>query len=362
MRRLVLLCLAFVLAGTACGELLDPAAAVVNGEKITVDEIGQALERFEGSSEFERLAQQGDAQELKRQVEQQLLSQEIRRAVLEPKAEALGIEVTEDDVDEQLEQIKSDFPSAGAFEETLKEQGLTLEQLRELVRDNLLEEQLRAEVTKDSGPTEEDLQAYFEENREQFQQVEAQHILVDEKATADQLARRLQAAPGARVDALFARLAEEFSTDPSGKNGGDLGTSSPGEYVPPFRDALNELEVGEISDPVKSQFGFHVIRLNDRIEPTFEEVADQIEEELGAGATDRAWEQYVAEAYDEAEVKVNPRYGEFDEETFQVIDPTAEDVPGAEEQEEAPATPGPGEPPAEEPPAEEPPAEEPPAP
>lgn len=350
MRRILLFCTALVLAGSACGELLDPAAAVVNDQKITVDEIAESLERFEASPEFERLAQQGDAQELKRQVEQQLLSQEIRRAVLQPKAESFGIEVTDEDVDARLEQIKQDFPSEGAFEETLKEQGLTLDQLRELVRDNLLEEQLRAKVTEDVGPTPEELEAHFEENRESYVEVETQHILVDQKAVAQRIARQLQRAPEDEVDELFADLAREFSTDPSGESGGDLGTGNPGQFVPPFRDAVNEMEVGEISDPVKTRFGFHVIRLNDRTEPTFEDVADQIQQELGAGAADRAWEGYVAEAYEEADVKVNPRYGEFDEDSLQVVDPTAEDVPGAEEPDpqETPAQ-VPGQPPAEAP-------------
>lgn len=348
MRRTFLVCIAAVVALAGCGELLDPAAAVVNGQKITVDEVSEALERFEESGEFERLAQQGDAQELKRQVEQQLLSQEIRRAVLQPRAEELGIEVTEDDVEQQMEEIKADFPSEGAFEEALKEQGLTVDQLRDLVRDNLLEERLRAEVTKDAGPTEEDLQAYFEANTARFEQVDSQHILVDELAVAQRIARQLQRAPEGKVDALFTKLAKRFSTDPSADSGGDLGTSAPTDFVPPFAEALGEMEVGEISDPVRTRFGYHVIRLNDRTEPVFEDVADQIEEEIGAGAADKEWNDYVAAAYEDADVKVNPRYGEFDEETFQVVDATAEDVPGAEEGGGTP-TPTPGVPPGEAP-------------
>ena len=346
MRRTLLLCLAAAVALTGCGELLDPAAAVVNDQKITVDEVSEALERFENSGEFERLAQQGDSQELKRQVEQQLLSQEIRRAVLQPKAEALEIEVTDEDVEQQMEAIQADFPSEGAFNEALKEQGLTIDQLRDLVRDNLLEERLRAEVTKDAGPTEEDLQAYFDANQARFEQVESQHILVDERAVAQRIAQQLQKAPEGKVDALFARLAKRFSTDPSADSGGDLGTSSPTDFVPPFAEALGEMEVGDISDPVKTRFGYHVIRLNDRTEAVFEDVVDQIEQEIGAGAADKEWNDYVATAYEEADVKVNPRYGEFDEETFQVVDATAEDVPGANESGGTPTpTPVPGQPP-----------------
>lgn len=205
MRRLLVSCaVASLLVAAGCGDLLDPAAAVVNGQKITVDEVSADLDRFEASAEFQRLAQQGDAQALKRQVEQQLLSQEIRRRVLSPKAQELGIEVTTEEVTERLDRIKQDFETEGAFEEALKEQGLTLEQLDQLLKDSILEEKLRARVVEEAGASDE-------------------------------------------------------------------------------------------------------------------------------AAAERAWAAYVEKAYQEADVKVNPRYGEFDDESLQVLDPTAEDVPGAEE-------------------------------
>lgn len=317
---------------TGCGELLDPAAAVVNGQKITVDEIQADLERFEESPEFERLSQQGDSQALKRQVEQQILSQEIRRAVLEPKAEELGIDITAEDVQQRMDEIKQDFPSQGAFEEALKEQGLTLDQLTELVEDSLLEERLRTEVTEGTRPTEEELRAHYEENEEEFQETAAQHILVEDRDLARRLATQLQNAPEGRLEDLFARLARQHSIDESNaSDGGDLGYFKPGDFVPEFESAADELEIGEVSDPVRSEFGFHVIWVTDRRIAPFEDVVGSIEQTLGQGAADEAWDEYVREAYEEADVKVNPRYGEFDEEALLVVDPSAEDVPGAEE-------------------------------
>ena len=331
MRRLAPLCIALLLAAPACGELLDPAAAVVNGNKITVEEIAADLERFEESAEFERLSEQGDAQELKRQVEQQLLSQEIRRAVLEPKAEELGIEVDEEEVTSRLEEIKADYETEGAFEEALKEQNLTLEQVEELIADRLLEEQLRAKVTEDAAPSEEEIQAYYEENQNRYAESEAQHILVADEAKAQDIATRLDAARGNQVDSLFAKLAKRFSTDDTNADdAGKLGFFGRGDFVEPFEKAAAKLDIGEISEPVQTEFGWHVIRVTDRRVAPLEEVADEIEQELGQEAVEKAWTSYVRKAYEEADVKVNPRYGEFDEESFQVIDPTADDVPGAE--------------------------------
>lgn len=333
MKKLIVPFAALALLLTGCGELLDPAAAVVNGQKITVDEITADLERFETSPEFERLAQQGDAQALKRQVEQQILSQEIRRAVLQPKAEEFGIEVTEEDVQERMDEIKQDFPTEDAFEEALKEQGLTLDQLTELVEDNILEERLREEVTKETRPTDEELTAYYEENVTDFTETAAQHILVDDKALAARIADQLQAAKDeSALGRLFDQLAKKHSTDQSNAaQGGDLGYFKPGDFVPEFEKAADTLEIGEVSDPVKTEFGFHVIWVTDRRVAPFEDVQEEIEQELGQGAADEAWNEYVREAYEEADVKVNPKYGEFDEEALVVVDPTAEDIPGAEE-------------------------------
>lgn len=332
MKRLFAFAFVVVVSFAGCGELLDPAAAVVNGQKITVDEVAADLNRFEESPEFERLAQQGDAQALKRQVEQQILSQEIRRAVLQPKAEDFDIEITDEDVAQRMEEIKQDFPTQGAFEEALKEQGLTLDQLTELVEDNLLEEALRAEVTEGTGPTDEDLRAYYEENEADYQETAAQHILVEDRKLAARLAKQLQDARANQLEDLFARLAKQHSTDQSNAGqGGDLGFFKPGDFVPEFEQAADELEVGEISDPVRTEFGFHVIWVTDRRVAPFEDVQGSIEETLGQGAADEAWDAYVRKAYEQAEVKVNPRYGEFDEEALVVVDPSAEDVPGAEE-------------------------------
>ena len=340
MRRLAAFCFAALFLAPACGELLDPAAAVVGGNKITVEEIAEDLERFEESSEFERLAEQGDAQELKRQVEQQLLSQEIRRAVLEPRAEELGVEVSEEEITARLDEIKADYETQGAFEEALKEQNLTLEQVEQLVADRLLEEKLRAEVTKGAAPSEQEIQTYYDENQARYEQTEAQHILVEDQAKAADIAQQLDAASGAQVDALFAALAKRFSIDDSNAaDAGELGFFGPGDFVAPFEKAAAKLDIDEISEPVETEFGWHVIRVTDRRVAPFEEVAADIEQELGQGAVDEAWDDFVRSAYEEADVKVNPRYGEFDEETFQVVDPTAEDVPGAEVP-EVEATPG----------------------
>lgn len=339
MIRKLALPLLVALALSGCGNLFDTAAAVVYGEKISVEEVRNAVEDFQKSPAFEQLAQEGDADAITRDFEQSLLGQLIRRAVLAPEAEAHGVEVTDEEVQEQLDGIKAEFPSQSAFEEALREQGLTEEQLVQLIADRALEEKLREAVSDEIGPTDEEIKAYYEENQDNYSETSAQHILVENRGLADRIAAEIQQAPSPKaIDKAFDRLAKQHSIDESNKSrGGDLGAFKPGDFVPEFEQAADDLAIGEVSDPVKTEFGWHVIRVTDRRVAPLEEVEDQISDRL----TDLAWEEWFEGVYRAADIVVNPRYGEFNLETQQVEDASPRTVPGAEETPPEPGSPEP---------------------
>ena len=331
MKRTVLLLCTAALAFGGCGNLLEPAAAVVNDEKITIDQIEDTVDTFREMENFDQLVGQGDSDAVIRQYEQGQLATLVRREVLEPEAAALGIEITDDEVDEQIEAIKADFPTQGAFEEALAEQGLAPSQLPDLVHDRLLEEALREEVTQDAGATEEELMAEYEARIDEFAETHTAHILVDAETVAQEISNQLNAAPPGKVDDLFAKLAEEQSTDTqSARQGGDLGYTRPGQFVAEYEDAVADMDEGEISDPVETEFGFHVIRLIDRRTVPFDEVRAELDQEISGAAKDEAWQAWIEEAYENADVRVNPRFGELDVTTGQITDATVDDVPGAE--------------------------------
>lgn len=317
---------------SACGNLFDPAAAVVAGEKITVQEVGDGLEEFKETEEYRRLAEQGNIDAIERQVQQAYLSDLIRRAVLQPQAEDLGIEVTDEEVAEQIDAIKEDFGSEDAFQEGLKERGLDEARLEQIIYDNLLEEKLRAEVTQGTLPTDEEVQAFYEANLADYTSTRSQHILVDERALAEQIARQLQETPAKKLDDAFEKLARQYSTDKASvKDGGDLGFTGAGELAEEYETAAAGLPIGDVSDPVKSQAGYHVIRVLERQVTPLDEVAGAISGQIGEGAEEEAWQRWVREAYEAADIRVNSRYGEMDIASQQVIDVTSEDIPGAVE-------------------------------
>ncbi|WP_223254486.1 peptidylprolyl isomerase [Bacillus sp. HNG] len=125
--------------------------------------------------------------------------------------------------------------------------------------------------------TDDEVKTYFEENKDSFaqpEQVQASHILVDDEGTANEVATKL--ADGAD----FAELAKEYSKDTANAGaGGELGYFGKGEMVADFENAAFSLGIDEISDPVKTEYGYHIIKVTDKKEAkeaTFEENKDSI--------------------------------------------------------------------------------------
>lgn len=329
-RSLIALAASLGLVLAACGDVTEPAAATVNGHKILVSDVNAELSRFVKTPGFDQLSQQSGPEQAKRQFEQGFLGQEIRRAVLTPAAADLGVQVTDAEVQSRIDQIKKNFPSEAAFQKALEDQGFTLDKLAQFVRDQVLEQKLRARVTTSAGPSRKELQTYYRAHRSAYRQTQVQHILVKDPKLAATIAHRLRQAPSSRLHSLFAALARKYSTDTTNKDkGGKLGWVSAGALVAPFERAMDKLSVGRVSDPVKTQFGYHVILVTGRRLQHFGQVEAQIRSQLGGSATDQAFQRWLAKAYGRADVEINPRYGVLDPSTGQIVNETANDVPGA---------------------------------
>lgn len=153
----------------------------------------------------------------------------------------------------------------------------------EKVKENVLSQySVKRIINSVSDITEEDAQAFYTENPQLFlepAQVRASHILVAEETTANELYEKIVAGES------FEELAIDNSTCPSGVNGGDLNFFGKGQMVPEFEEATMALEVGQVSAPVKTQFGYHIIKLTDKKEESvysYEEVKENILQNLKA--------------------------------------------------------------------------------
>lgn len=325
-----LLVLALPFSG-ACADYIDPPAAVVAGEEIAPEQVSEPLDRFEKTEAFRQRSLQEGAGTVKRQFEQGYLAQLIRGAIFENEAKQMGIPITEADVDDRIDSIMEGFPSEEAFQQRVVEQGLTVEQLRGLIRGQVAEEEVRAQVIEQLGPSEEELRSYYESHSDDYRSTRASHIVVKKRSLADKLFKELAETRRKDVAGRFARFARKFSEDESSaKKGGEIGFFSPGQFVPPFERAVDKLAIGAISKPVQTEFGFHLIRVTDRRVTRFEDVEDEIAQQLSTGEEESVFQEFVIEAYRDAAVEVDPRYGKLDLETQQIINTPAEDVPGAE--------------------------------
>ncbi|MGH3114967.1 MAG: peptidylprolyl isomerase, partial [Gaiellaceae bacterium] len=194
-------------------------------------------------------------------------------------AEELEVEVSDADVEKRLTELKEQFFEGDdeKYEAELEKQGLTDEQVRADVRTRLLSERIFEEVTKDVKVTDEEIQAYYDENKTQFETPasrDVRHILVKQKARADELYRQLQQGGD------FAALAKRYSQDPASKAEGGKFTAQQGATVPEFDKTAFELETGELSRPVKTQFGWHVIEATSAVKPKATQELSEVESQI----------------------------------------------------------------------------------
>lgn len=258
------------------------AVAIVNGEEITRDELFSTMYSLSGREALDEL---------------------VMRKLIEQEAQSKGIAVSEEDVDEEIETlVEENFGgSEEDFQAVLDYYGITMEALRNDTRLNILIEKL-AEERIDAS--EEKARQYFADNSGLFDQpeeIEARHILVETEEEAAEVIAKLNEGED------FAELAGEYSTDQSNKDeGGYLGFFGRGEMVEEFETAAFNLAVGEISEPVLTDFGYHIIEILDRREEekaVYEEVSDEVFELMVDEQISTEINLVLQELYEKAEIE-----------------------------------------------------------
>ncbi len=238
----------------------------------------------------------------------------IADALVEAEAERLDIAITRERIEEEFQTEYGQWlESQGITEEEyavfLAGSGSSIDALKEEILPQIERQLLRDAVARAiAGPVdlaEENVEAYFVEHRADYDieaQVEASHILVAEEEEARLLLEQL--AEGAD----FAALAREHSTCPSAANGGELEWFGRGQMVPEFEEAAFSLPVGEYSDIVKTEHGFHIILVTDRREAEdaqFDDVRDQVRTDMEQEIRSERFWAWLDEQMDAGEVVVN---------------------------------------------------------
>lgn len=242
-------------------------------------------------------------QELKSKHGEQVLQSLVMQEVLSNK-----YEVSDEAVNKEFESIKEQY--GDQFEATLEQNGLgSEEEFKETIRLSLLQEKA---ATEDIEVSEEEMQNYYDRMKKE---VQASHILVEDEETATEVQQKIEDGED------FGTLASEYSTDGSAQQGGKLDWFGPGEMVAEFEEKAYELEPGEVSEPVQTQFGYHIIKVTDTREnediESFEDMKDEIKRTLVSQKVDQTelqgkMDQLVKDA--EVDVKIDEFEGLFDKE------------------------------------------------
>jgi len=304
-KRLIiaLFVLALLPVWIGCGGLPRSAVAEVNGKVITRQDLDQAMEEYK--QQFGDQGMPAEGTEEYTALQKQIVARLVDEEILWFEAEDMGISVSDEEIDAQIDTATQQAGGEEQLQQALESSNLTMDQYKDSVRKSLLFQKIYPEVTKDAAePTDQDARAYYDANPDQFQQPEMRkvsHILVKTEEEANAVKARLDAGED------FATVAKEVSTDPGSKDkGGDLGEvpSENSGFVPEFEQAMDQLQPGEISDPVKSQFGYHIIRVESITPPgvqSFEDVLEDLKMGLLLEAQRKifdAWLEDVRGKYD----------------------------------------------------------------
>jgi peptidyl-prolyl cis-trans isomerase C len=265
---------------------LPDVVAKVNGQDLKKQDLLSHMRMLES-----KMAQSGQAPPSNRgELVKPALDELIGWTLLFQEGKAKGLVPTKEEVEKQVAEIKKGFANEAEYKEKLKAEGMNPEKLQDEIQFQLtIEKYVETNIIPKVEVKDADLKAFYDSNKEMMkepEQIHTSHILVEVKKDAD--AKTKEKARAKAEDVLkkvkakedFAALAKANSDDPGSKDkGGDLGFSPKGQFVPEFEKAAWALKPGETSGIVETQFGFHIIKVQElkpeRVVP-FDEVKENL--------------------------------------------------------------------------------------
>jgi len=297
------------------GEMVECIIAQVNDEIITLSDYKDRRKSVLEELYRQRLPQE----ELNAQLESarvRLLPSLIEETLLLQKAYGLGLGARDAEVDRVIKSIMTENKIATEHEleqRVLESEGLTLVQLRKRIKTRSVIEKLKQfEIASKVVVTDEEAQRFYDANKDQYQEVERIRlrdlVLVSEGRAKEEVKKEIEELGNLiRNGADFAELATLFSHSPSAEHGGDLGLLTTEELAPEISAAAADLAPGEVSGPIESRFGYHIVQLVERKETsyrTFEDARDEIASRVQVQQFEERVREYVDELKADAYIEI----------------------------------------------------------
>jgi len=294
-----------------CGgtdEVPPDAVAVVDGTPISKSTLDELLTRTKKTYAAQKRQFPKAGTPEYQSLQTQAVAFLVQRAEYAREADKLGVKVTDAQIQKKVDDVKKQYFGGNQkkFEAGLKAQSYTLAALRDDARAQLVSEGIYKDITGNAKISDAEAQQYYDQNIDRYKVAESRvvrHILVKTKNEADQIRSEIEGG------ADFATLAKEKSLDPGSKDQGGKLTVSKGQTVAPFDKAAFSLDTNQLSGPVKTQYGYHLIQpLTDvkkgRVTP-FTEVRTQIKSQLMQQKQGNVVSQWVSKVEKEYKGKVS---------------------------------------------------------
>ena len=296
----LILCLMMTVSLVGCSSK-NKAVAIVNGQDITLGNYEKLLalnkssmESYYGSDIWSQEIEDGKTYE--DMIKDMVLETMIGSEVIYQQAEKDKVLPTDEQVQEQIDSFNESIKDDTDYQKELKNMGINEKFLKFQFARDLANTNLQAKFEEDTKISEDEMKKYYEENKDDFytDTVTASHILIktiDDDGNELSDAKKKEAKKKAeevltkvKSGEDFAELAKEYSEDSSASSGGELGTFGRGKMVTEFENAAFAMKAGEISDIVETEYGYHIIKVTDRVDKqeTYDDVKDKIKSTLAS--------------------------------------------------------------------------------